>query len=231
MADPIIPAVAPPTVVPVVVPPVVPPVADEELKFSRTALNERLEQAKRSERKAFLISNGFKTEEEFAAFKTAAEQSSKAAQEAERAKLDELGRLKADLDAANKAVLAEKAAREASDAAAEAARTEAHLHSVFASKGIVATDYAFFKIEQALNALPDGQDLDEGAFLDGLLKDPREAFALGIAGAATPAVKPATTTAPATGPAPKTPVAAGDKHASQMTPEEFAAWKRAHGVQ
>ncbi len=113
MADPIIPAVAPPTAVPVVVPPVVPPVADEELKFSRTALNERLEQAKRSERKAFLISNGFKTEEEFAAFKTAAEQSTKAAQEAERAKLDELGRLKADLDAANKAVVAEKLAREA----------------------------------------------------------------------------------------------------------------------
>lgn len=215
-------------------PPAAPPQqTEEELKFSKTAFDERLAQAKRSERKAFLTANGFKSEEEFTAFKTSAEATQKAAQEAERAKLDELGRLKADLDAANKLVQAEQARAKAAAEELEMEREASRLRRLYLEAGITSEegmDFAEHLLVKATDALAAGETLDEVAFIAKLVKDPVRAVQLGVTKAA-PVVTPASTTTPPKGPPPKVPTQGSDaKHASQETDAEWAAWKRSVGI-
>jgi len=211
------------------VPPVVPPPtpvlpAEDELKFTSETLGKRLERERLKAQSDLLKTLGFETVEAYQEYKKNADALAAAKAEEERLKLSEIERYKADIADRDKKVAEAESARQAAVAEAESARVSAHLHRVFASKGITGTDYAMFRLEAELNRLPDGQELDENAFLDGLLKDPRERVALGLGDVKTP---PITTTTPPGGPPPKAP-AAGQKHASQMTDEEWTAYKREH---
>lgn len=202
---------------------------DEELRFSREAFDKRLERERGKAQADFLKSMGFESMEAYEQWKADRDAEEEAKAQAEREKLSEIERYKADLAEAQKKVDEANAAQKAAAEEAEAARVEAHLHSVFAAKGIKNTDYAFFKIESKLNSLPDGEELDENAFLDELLADATEAAALG-AGDFKGKPVPATTTQPKTGPAPKPPGANPNKHASEMDDAEWKAFKKAHGL-
>jgi hypothetical protein len=91
------------------------------------------------------------------------------------------------------------------EAELEAARTQAHLTKVFVEAGVGNHDYAFFKVQQALDKLADGEQLDEVKLIADLKAIPTEAAALGIGAAApvVPKVEGATTTAAGGTPDPK----------------------------
>lgn len=234
MADPIIPAVEPATTPAAPTTPAAAPASngDEELKFSKTAFEKRLDQAKRSERAAFLAANGFKTEEEFTAFKTSAEQAAKEASEKRKAEMTELERLKTEIAERDKALETEKARAKAAAEELEMEREAARLRRLYLEAGITSEegmDFAEHLLVKATDALAPGETLDEVAFIAKLVKDPVRAAQLGIK--AAPVVTPASTTNPPKGPPPKVPTQAGDtKHASQETDAEWAAWKRSVGV-
>ena len=204
------------------------PSTDEELKFTKDALGKRLERERQKAQSDLLKSLGFETVGAYQAWKRSADDLSAAKAEEERQKLSEIERYKADIADRDKRVAEAEAARKAAVAEAESAKVLAHLHQVFASKGITGTEYALFRLETELNKLEDGKELDENAFLDSLLKDPRERFALGVADAGNRKPALITTTTPQGGPPPKPPTSGGQKHASQMTTEEWTAYKTEH---
>lgn len=153
----------------------------------------------------------------------------KQAEEARRAQMSEVERLRTDL--AEK----ERAATGAMSRAEEA-EMKAHLYRVFAEKGIRNFDYGFFAITNKLASMPDEETLDERAFLDELAKDPSQAVALGIAAPApaAPPTRPAPVTStpsggfPPTAPQPGAPAPA--KTAFDMTPAEWTAFKSRNGI-
>jgi len=204
----------------------------EELKFTREALDKRLERERVKAQSDFLKSMGFDSVDAYNDWKKQhdAEQEEKA--KLEREKMSEIERYKADAAELQKKIDEAEMARNAAVEEAEAARVEAHLHSVFAAKGIKNTEYAMFRIETKLNELGDDEELDENAFLDELLKDPSDSIALGVA---APEQKnksaPATTTHGKKGPDPKQPAnSSPNKHASDMTNDEWQAFKKQHGL-
>jgi len=161
----------------------------------------------------------------------------KQAEEAKRAQMSEVERLRADL-AAKDAAAAEAMS------AAEEAQLRAHLYQVFARHGVKNFDYGFWLITNKLAGLPDDAEaLDEEAFLASAAQDPSMRAALGMeapAPAAAPVgappgvagLRPATTT-PATSPAPTPPPvnpAIPVKTAMDMTPGEWAAYKQRMGI-
>lgn len=154
----------------------------------------------------------------------------KQAEEAKRAQMSEVERLRGDL--------AEKE-RAASGAMsrAEEAEMRAHLYRVFAEKGVRNFDYGYFAIERKLASMPDDETLDERAFLDELAKDPSQAVALGIAAppaAPAPARLAPVTSTPSSGGFPPTapqPGAPGPtKTAFDMTPAEWSQYKARNGI-
>jgi len=204
------------------------PSANEELKFTKDALGKRLERERQKAQSDLLKILGFETVDAYQQWKKSADDLSAAKAEEERLKLSEIERYKADIADRDKRVAEAEAARKAAVAEAESARVSAHLHRVFASKGITGTEYALFRLEIELNKLEDGKELDENAFLDGLIKDPRERFALGVADTENGKSAPITTTTPQGGPPPRPPTSGGQKHTSQMTAEEWTAYKTEH---
>lgn len=210
-------------------PPVQP--APEEIRFSREALDQRLARERNKAQTETLKSMGFESMEQYAEFKKSYEADQEAKRQAELEKMDELERYKAELDHRDKAIAEAKAATEAAEAKLEAARVEAHLNSIFAKNKITNTSYAHYKFEEKLRSLENGQELDEQAFIDELINDQREAIALGVVDPKAPTTTvPLTTTAPKDGPSPVVPGNGDEKHKSQMTTEEWKAWRQAHGL-
>lgn len=132
----------------------------------------------------------------------------------------------------------ERAAREAAEAQAEQARVDLHLSRLFAKHGVKNADYATWRIMDKLNALGDDEELDEEAFLTGLLAHDHERIALGLeARQAAPAepqrvAVPATTTTPP-GTAPKAPTAGvplPPKSAYDLSPQEWHRRKAELGI-
>lgn len=159
----------------------------------------------------------------------AAAAAEKAAEEAKRAQMTEIERLRADQ------AKAQADAKEAMTRAEEA-EMRAHLHRVFAEEGIRNFDYGFFAVTRKLATIPEDETLDERAYLRELAKDPTQAAALGIAPppaqAAPSAQRPATST-PVAGSAPLPPGAgapAPAKTAFDMSPAEWAAYKARNGI-
>lgn len=153
-----------------------------------------------------------------------------AAAEAERAKLSEIERAKlAETEA--------KAKEAVAMGQAEEARLDAHLYRVFAEERIGNFDYARFAVLQKLQALPEGETLDERAFLAELAKDPAQRQALGMAPVVEPAPgKPPPTTTPRLGAPPAPPPPPGSPptpppDVMKMSAAEFADYKRRqHGA-
>jgi hypothetical protein len=217
--------VQPPAAAPVTTP--APSSEEEELRFSKTAFDKRLEQAQRSAELKALKALGFDSLEAAQAFRASADKAAQDADAKRKAEMDELTRLKTELQERDAAIAAERAKATAAAEDAEMARTEARLQRLYAEREIKGTgaDYAEFLLVRATEALKDGEMLDEVDFLDRLVKDPVEAARLGITTAMAPVVTPASTTNPHEGPAPKPPQQTSDqKHASQMSDEEWRRW-------
>jgi hypothetical protein len=201
---------------------------EPELRFTREAFDKRVEQARRAHLTAYLKSKGYDSEEAFDAARAKADKLAKDAEKAEREKLSEMERLRADLAEREKKLAESEQARQQAVGAAEVARTQAHLNRLCSERGIRNLDYALVKIERAVDGLKDGEDLDEVAFLDALVKDPAEAAALGLGSRSS-----ATTTTPAKGPersSAKAGPSKGKFTADEMTDAEWRAWQRERGI-
>jgi hypothetical protein len=210
-------------------PPAPPPAEPAPITFADSkALDARLDRARNNARSKLLKDAGFESEEQFAAFKQAADEQAKAAEEAKRAEMSEIERYKNDLEAANQATAEEKAKAEAATREAEDMRLELHLRQECAKRGIANTDYAIFLIDQKLGELGDDEDLDEGKFLDDLVADETQKGALGFS-APPPQEGVATTVAPQDGPPPPPDGPEGEKSALDMTPDELRAEASKHG--
>lgn len=190
------------------------------LSLSQDALNERLGQAKRSAVNSFLKDMGFEKPEDLQEWKKAANAAIEAERERARAKMTEVDRYKEDLEAERAARQADREAREAAEKQAESLRVQNHLHGLFMNKGIKNTQYALFRVEQALSQLEDGQDLDEVAFIDQLCQDDMEKAALGL-GQIMPDRRPAETTQQRTGPDPVPQAGDDDFDAMSASPEQL----------
>lgn len=195
--------------------------ASQELTLTTERLNARLAQAKRAQ----LRELGVDSVEAFQALKAAADETLAKAKEAERAEMDEITRLKADLEAATAAKTEHEQAASAAAEEAEALRTEAHLLRLFSEHGINNAEYGLFKVEQALSKLKDGEMLDEVEFITKLAGDASEKAALGMA---PPKVTGGSHNDPP--PVVDTGTAGGTKNAMDMTDEQWAAFKRDNGM-
>lgn len=181
------------------------------------SFNKRVAQATRAALKEAGI-----TETDPAKLKLIVDEHAKQAQtaaEAERARMSEVDRLKAD----NAKLEAEKAAAMSS---AEEEKMRAHVLRVCAQKGITNPDYAFFAIASKLNGMKDTEELDESVFLDELMKDDKHKAALGMAGPVI-TVQGANTTQPGGGGTPPgvTPAGGGGTQAGGGG-EDLMALKR-----
>jgi len=132
----------------------------------------------------------------------------------------------------------ERAAREAAESAAEQARVDLHLSRLYAKHGVLNADYATWRIMDRLNALPDGEELDEEQFLTGLLAHESERVALGAAARAPSAPEPQrvavpanTTTPPGQAPrAPSANAAPPPKSAYDLSGQEWSRRKSELGI-
>jgi predicted NACHT family NTPase len=93
-----------------------------------------------------------------------------AAEEAKKSEIQRAAEAKAQAEAATAAAMSAK----------EQADMRAHLFKVFASEGVKNFDYAFFAVQSKLAGLKDGEELDEVAFVKGLMADKSQAAALGL---------------------------------------------------
>ncbi len=148
--------------------------------------------------------------------------------EAERAKMTEIERLQSDL----------AQAREAAEDAEEAydqMEIRTHLAGVFARHGIRNYDYAYFIVEQKLDSLDDGDELDEEAFVADLCNDPASKAALGLGeGAVEPSIAPRPVTTSPDAPRPPAPPQTNGampvKSAMDMGADEWAKHKSSLGL-
>lgn len=155
-----------------------------------------------------------------------------AAQEAERAKMGEIERLQADLQAA-------KEAREAAELQAEELRVKQHLTSVFARNGVTNHDYAMWRFQTKLAEMDEDEELDEDAFIAELAQDATTRAALGMkapegtpdgeAPPVAPPTRPANTAVPHEKPAASN-GGLPSKTAMDMTPEEWVKHKQELGL-
>lgn len=138
-----------------------------------------------------------------------------AAEEAKKSEIQRAAEAKAKAEADAQAAMSAK----------EEAEMKAHLYRVCAEQGVKNLDYAFFAVSAKLNTLKDNEELDEVAFIQGLMKDPTQAAALGTA--APVQVAGATTTEQGGKPDPKPSSPAGDPgkpaDAFSQSPEQFKA--------
>ena len=150
----------------------VPPVAGAPNQVDPDWLNERLERAKKS---AFKEAFGVGDPAEIKKRLEYAAEAQKREEEAKKAQMTEVERLKAEKAEADR-IAAENAQK------AEQAQLRANCFQVFAQKGIKNFDYGFHIITQRLAAATaTGEEVDQGAFLDEVIKDPMQRAALGIA--------------------------------------------------
>lgn len=223
----------PPVVLPAV-PPVAPPVTKEPYAVFETeaSMMERVGRLTKKQLKEL----GF-TDEEHA--KKVLEEHGKqvtAAAEAERAKMTEIERLRADIASRDKVISERDATIVEVMGAREQAELRAHLNEVFVEKSIRNAAYAFHLVTTKLASLKDDESLDERAFLDEMAKDPAQAAALGIAAPIPPEAKPGGVTTsprpPGAPPPPPPAVNPGQKPFDFRTasPTEMAAYKRQHGI-
>lgn len=231
------PAPAPPAAAPALPPAGAPPVppAAPGTPFATfptaEAFNERVARAARSHLQTEL---GMPLDEVKAGLASLAA-SQKAEAERQQAELSELEK--------------ERTAREAAETAqceAEEIRDQAvldaHILGLCNERGVRDWQYAKYRILTKAGELPEGEDLDEAAYLDKLLTDGQARIAMGVDQVPTapqPVAAPASTTpAPGAppgspgGPPPQAPPNAqpAAKTAFELTPEEWAAKRRALGV-
>lgn len=219
-----------PTTGPPAVAPAAPPPAEPFAVFPDSeAFKKRIDRELRSALKDL----GFADVEEAKRVREEHVAQGKAAEEAKRAQMTEIERLRADLGDRDRRLAEEMAAR-------EQAQMNAHLNEVFAEKGIKNRDYARFQIVNKLASMNDDEVLDERAFLDALATDPQQAVALGLAAppsteqprvprlvgpTTSPGVHPGVPPAPpAGGGGPKVPTA------FDKSPEEFRREMQRRGV-
>lgn len=198
--------------------------ASPAISFPDTkSFNERLERETKKRLKELGIDDPVATKAKLDQLATMEKQ----AEEAKRAQLSETERLRTDLSA-------KEAAATQAMSRAEQAELKSHLYKVFAETGVKNFDYAFYAVTNKLSAMGDDEELDERAFLAELAKDPSQAVALGIAGAAPP---PSVTNVPVnTVPgtqqprAPQANAPSPPKDAFSLSPQEWQAKKAALGV-
>lgn len=150
----------------------------------------------------------------------------KAAEEAKRAQMSEVERLKADLDAK------ERLAQEAMSAAEEA-RFDAHIYRMCVKKGIRNHEYAKWMIANELSRLPEDGQLDEEAYFETALSDATTRAALGVEPPPAPAVpvaKPPLNTSPYQGAAPVPGGVIPAKTVMDLSKDEWQNRKKALGV-
>jgi multidrug efflux pump subunit AcrA (membrane-fusion protein) len=197
------------------------PAAEETISLTSEQLAKRLRRAEDTKHTKWLKEHGFENEEAFVAFKTAAQERDKAAEEARLAELSELEQAREKLKQADAAREAAEAARQAAERAAEDTRFELHFRDLCKARGISNPTYALFLLDQKLSSSDDPDEpIDEAKFLDDLAADESQKAALGLV---TPREGAATTIVPRTGPAPQPDGTEPPKSVLDMTPEEAKA--------
>jgi hypothetical protein len=206
-------------------PPAPPP--EETFTFSQKALKKRLNREKESAQKEMLETLGFKTLDEFSAWRKEDKKAKAAAEAKRREEMTEIERYKADLAAANEARTNYEQQLENAKIQQQAAQIDAQINAVCAKKGIKDLEYAKFKIQQGVENLGDDDELDFDTYLDELLEDDRQKISLGFV---DPKILPANTLpGDDPPPTPGTPNV-GKKDAMQMSKEEFQEHLRTKGL-
>jgi hypothetical protein len=191
-------------------------------------LHERLERAKKSALKEAL---GIGDAKEVKARLDRLGELEKQAEEAKKAQMSEVERLKAEAAELLKA-------RDAAVERADMVEHQARIYQLLAGQGVKNLEYGFWAINAQWQKQAEGEELDEKTFLDTLLKDPTQRAACGIVDAA-PAVLPVkgapATTTPAIGAPPVPPAPTGapqvpGKTAMEWSPDELANYKSRHGL-
>lgn len=202
-------------------------VVEEKLYFSKDAFNERLQRAQKTAQEKFLKEHGFNSADEFVAWKETNEKLNAEIEERKRSEMTELEKYKADLEAIQQEKTTLEQQAKQTELEREAAVIKAHLTKLCLDKGIKNTDYAFYKIENALNDLDENDELDEVAFLDKLMENEDEKKALGFSSA--PIIKQANTSTKE-GPDPKPQGKQEGYDALKASKEEHRARLEALGV-
>jgi hypothetical protein len=199
-----------------------PPSTVEDIRLPKSKFDDRLEQAKRAGVTEALKAIGFESVEAAQQFRTNAEQTQAAVDEARRAEMSELEQTKADLEAERAAKAELAAEKEQAELEAQQAQVRGQIVTACAQRGVKNTGFATYLIEEKLMKMGDDDVLDEGEFLDDLLKDDNMKAALvGTAGA--PVEIPATTST-TDGPPPKANQDNGEFDAMKASPEEMQAY-------
>lgn len=194
-------------------PPPKDPPNEEQVTLSKSAFERRIEQAKRAGlRDAGIDPEQVKKDrEQLAALQKKEEERAKAA-------MTEQERLKVEKEEAD------KRAKE-SEARATAAEQRAELVALCAKHGIRDVDYAMFRLSKR----DEGVSADE--FITEALKDDTERSRFGVAAEGTPPPPKKPTSGGKNEPPPKPGDKPPEKPVSQMSPQEFAEYKRrTHGL-
>lgn len=191
---------------------------------TKEALEARLDRASRAELKRLFGTDNTDT---ILARWAKIDEMERAEEERKRAEMSEIDRLK--LEKQQEADRAKSLADQL-----EQEKLERHIATQCAAKGIKATGYASYLILRASEALPDGEQLDVGKFLDEQLKDGKTKAALDLQEPRTERVPaPVSTNVDPETPAPPPPPPGHTppaKDAMDMTPEEFRKHKESLGL-
>ena len=236
MSEEIKPEIAPvttPTTAPVAVA-AAPEEAGQPIVFhSQDALNERLQRAERSALRTKFAELGVADDADLVArLKRATELE----EQEEKRRLESMSELDRERTAR---VVAETRASEMEEAAKRSA-FQAHLTRICAEKGVRDLELAEMMVEREARRLkPSDAPLDEAAYIDLLLLEPKYRMALGVDAVQSPGAPTQTpvTTSPVSGagfgsqptPAAVTPPASASD-ANTLSPEAWAARKRALGM-
>jgi len=185
----------------------------EVISLPKSAFNERLLQAERKGQRAYGM-----TPEEVKAQADELEALKREAEERRKAEMTEQERLKLESEEAKKRA-------EEAEAKAKAAEHRATVVELCAKHGVRDIEYAMFRIGR----LEPGASIDE--FLTETLKDDGEKMKFGISSKPVVVQSQDSTRTPNAAPPAPTTNDESHKPVSEMTKEEFAAYKRAkHGV-
>ncbi len=200
----------------------------EEITLPKTRFDERLNRAKNSGRADALKEAGFNSVEEAIQFRKDFEAAQKAADEAKRAEMNEIERLKADIEQRDR----EKTALEEEKAQAELASMQSKIReeilTACAEHGITNTSYAMFLVESAVENLEnDDDELDPSTFLGEQIKDEKNKVAFGLS--ETPVEVPAQTTTTEE-PPPQAGVNNGEFDAKTASKEQMNEYLKSIGV-
>jgi hypothetical protein len=190
---------------------------DNELKFTPEALQKRLNRAGKKALNDFLNQSGFKSAEELNQWKEATDKERAEAEKRRREEMSEIEKIKADYEALQIEKQTESERAQQAYIEKEAAEMRAHVTALCTDRGISNIDYAFFQLEKALNECDEDEELDEVTFLDDLVNDEKQKFALGIK--STKRIKPTTSTHD--GPEPKPNSSEEPFDATTLSKDEF----------